>query len=621
MTRWMLSMLLVGAACSGSVEEDATEGTGIDLSAGGSESPRLDQGSPGQFPDLGPVVLADPPPPPVSGGTLLRSHDGATLFAADPDRDAVYVVDPAAQRLIHAVELEPGTEPGRIAEDPSGLIHVALRRSGEVATIDIASGELVAVRSACANPRGLAVDPGDGSVLVACAEGVLARLRPDDSLEQLAVGIELRDVIDPGPPIRVSTFRDAQVLTLDDTGTIRARQAPPEIGVFIDLFIDPDDPDAAEVEPHDVMTPNTARRTWSTADGGWLMLHQAGSGFARNSMVTDGYAGGDGFCIPLQATVITHGLPGGASAKAWPFHHIAPAFDADVTDELDMAAVVGGTLGEWVIMFATHEQPRTVVSPPCRAEHSVVLPGEPTSVVFDDEGHAWVQLREPAALVRVDPQEEALVANIGLAERSVLDTGHDLFHRPTPGMVACVSCHPEGREDGRVWQFSDLGPRRTQALDTGLEGTEPFHWRGELADMAGIVDDTYESRMGGPDLDEEHVAALERWLFALPSLRVVTPQDTAIERGRERFEAVGCTSCHLGPKLTHNGTVVLGPHGLLQVPSLLNVAFRAPYMHDGRAIDLEAAVDDMLRLTAPSVDVSAEGRAELVAYLASLGAE
>lgn len=627
MTRWVVSVLLVNVACGGSAEEHASDDPTIDVTAGASSSgaddsqeQRLDLHAPGEPPGRGPVVLADPPPPPVSGGTLLLSHDGAIGFAADPDRDAVYVVDLAAQRVLHSVELAPGSEPGRIVESPLGVIHVALRRSGEVATIDVTSGELV-VRPVCANPRGIAVDPVDGAVLVACAEGVLARLRRDDSVERLVVGVELRDVVDPGPPIRVSTFREAQVLTLDAAGAITAQQSPPVVGVHSIEFVDLDDPALEEDDIHDRMTANTARRTWGTSDGGWLMLHQAGSSVARTG--GGGYVGGDGFCIPVQATVVSHGLPGDTTVEAWPLEHIAPAFDAAVTDDLSMVAAVGGMAESWAIMFASDElQPRTVVPAPCVAEHRVFLPGEPTSVVFDDDGYAWVQLREPASLVRVDPWEEALVAEIGLGGRSVLDTGHDLFHRPTFGMVACVSCHPEGREDGRMWDFSDLGLRRTQALDVGLEGTEPFHWRGDQADIAAIMDHTFEFLMGGDDLDAEYVEALERWLFALPSLRTPPPQDPVmIERGREHFETLGCASCHWGPKLTHNATIRFGEYGMLQVPSLLGVAFRAPYMHDGRAGDLEAALDDMLRLTAPKAELSTKVRTDLLAYLASLGAE
>jgi hypothetical protein len=139
-----------------------------------------------------PVVLADPPPPPTSGGTLLRTRDGASMIAADPDRDLVFVIDTASGLTVHHIALAPGDEPGRLAEDHDGLVHIAARRSGEVVTIDPHTGVVVERRWACANPRGLAVDEADQALLVACAEGVLVRIATDDARTALDVGTELQ---------------------------------------------------------------------------------------------------------------------------------------------------------------------------------------------------------------------------------------------------------------------------------------------------------------------------------------------------------------------------------------------------------------------------------------------
>src|SRR5947208_843461 len=47
-----------------------------------------------QFPpQLGTTYSQPAAPPAVSGGTLLVLADGKTAVAADPDRDAIYVVD------------------------------------------------------------------------------------------------------------------------------------------------------------------------------------------------------------------------------------------------------------------------------------------------------------------------------------------------------------------------------------------------------------------------------------------------------------------------------------------------------------------------------------------------
>ena len=79
--------------------------------------------------------------PPLSGGTLLALADGTTVAASDPERDQVYLVATAAG-TVTKVALQAGDEPGRLAQDAAGLLHVVLRRGGAIATIDPKTGTL-----------------------------------------------------------------------------------------------------------------------------------------------------------------------------------------------------------------------------------------------------------------------------------------------------------------------------------------------------------------------------------------------------------------------------------------------------------------------------------------------
>ena len=73
----------------------------------------------------------------------------------------------------------------------------------------------------------------------------------------------------------------------------------------------------------------------------------------------------------------------------------------------------------------------------------------------------------------------AAAARSSCRPSSRADTGHLIFHANAGGGLACASCHAEGNDDGRVWNFTCEGPRRTQSLHVGLRGTEPFHWSGD----------------------------------------------------------------------------------------------------------------------------------------------
>jgi hypothetical protein len=74
-----------------------------------------------------PVVIADTPPPPISGGTLLIAARGKTAIVSDPDRDQVVVVDLDKLSVFARIALEKGDEPGRLVEDATGRVHIALR--------------------------------------------------------------------------------------------------------------------------------------------------------------------------------------------------------------------------------------------------------------------------------------------------------------------------------------------------------------------------------------------------------------------------------------------------------------------------------------------------------------
>ena len=213
--------------------------------------------------------------------------------------------------------------------------------------------------------------------------------------------------------------------------------------------------------------------------------------------------------------------------------------------------------------------------------------GQATAVVFLTNSDVAVQTREPASIQFLSSGETIL---LGTTTRE--DTGHSVFHSNTGSSIACASCHPEGSDDGRVWLL-EAGPRRTQNLRGGVMNTAPFHWAGDLPDMNHLMEQIFVGRMSGPELRPDQVAAVGRWIDSSPALGVtaVDPAmlaDARIERGRALFTdtTVGCAGCHNGDRLTNNQTVDVGTGGFFQVPSLVGVRNRAPYMHNGCAVTL-----------------------------------
>jgi cytochrome c553 len=235
-----------------------------------------------------------------------------------------------------------------------------------------------------------------------------------------------------------------------------------------------------------------------------------------------------------------------------------------------------------------------------------------------------VQSREPAGVDFIDLSTGALHPHLDLKQASRFDTGHTLFHTRAGAGLACASCHGEAGDDGHVWTFQGIGPRRTQQLRGGILGSEPFHWNGDMQDFPTLVREVFVGRMRGPQPTDEQTDALATWIDRQPAWHVTARDPSAVERGRELFEsaALGCTGCHAGTQLTNNQTVDVGTGVALQVPSLHDVVLRTPLMHDGCAKTLQ----ERFSITScgggdshgHTSQLTPDALADLVAYLSTL---
>lgn len=225
--------------------------------------------------------------------------------------------------------------------------------------------------------------------------------------------------------------------------------------------------------------------------------------------------------------------------------------------------------------------------------------------------------------------EDALPADVSF--------GRKLFHDATNaqmaknGTVSCASCHPDGRTDGRTWQFV-FGPRNTPQLGGGILDTAPFHWPGDVATVPALNDMTVLPFMGGSGLPAESfelVAAFIDSIKAAPAPSVTQAALTAAQlRGKAIFESAetACTSCHGGAHFTDNESWDIGTKAndfditTFQTPVLHGLARSGPYLHDGSAKSLrdlvqQVVVNDRMgkgsHLTTSEID-------DLVAYLETL---
>lgn len=557
---------------------------------------------------------------PLSGGTLLVASDGRTAVASDPDRDRLWITDLTGEGAPRVVNLGAGADPGRVLEDGRGRVHVVLRGGGELITLDLGIGQGLTAgtalratrRSVCAAPRGVAWDPSGDAVLVACAGGELVRLPAAGGSEtrRTFIAADLRDVVQSQGYVYAVRFRSAEVIQLDAA----------------------DRPMRTTLGAENVSAgASVAWRAVPLPRGGAMVLHQLATDRPLR-MGPQGFSA----ALPCQAGVVQSAVSvvkdDSRAITSLPLQSAVLALDIAMDprgEEVAVAAPGGVARGEQVLRYRfdrlySNVETGCVRGASMRADFARV-PGQAVAVGYDPAGRLVVQTRAPLALHVFDTAYDgsrsgALLRTLTLDPEETRDAAQALFHSDTGAGVTCASCHPEGEDDGRVWRLEGVGLRRTPTLRGGLLATAPFNWEGDAANLHVATQRTFAAQARGASLAGPQLDAAVRWLDALPAIRRAPQNDAArVEAGRAVFQdpAVGCASCHAGERLTNNENHDVGTDGAYQVPSLVDVAARGPWMHDGRARTLRDAVLAGERHGAAR-HLDADRLSDLLRYLESL---
>jgi len=225
--------------------------------------------------------------------------------------------------------------------------------------------------------------------------------------------------------------------------------------------------------------------------------------------------------------------------------------------------------------------------------------------------------------------------------------------------MSCASCHNDGDGDGRTWDLTGMGEGLRNTVNLrGRSGAQGFlHWSGNfdevqdfegqiraLAGGTGLMSDaefntgtrtqTLGDAKAGVNADLDALAAYVASLSTFansPHRNADGSLTAAAVAGREVFRASNCASCHGGgsftlsaaANLTNVGTIkpasgnrLGGPLNGLDVPTLRDVWATAPYLHDGSAPTIAAAVTAHAGVSLSATDLS-----NLVAYVEQIGGQ
>ncbi len=635
-------------------------------------------------------VTLDAPPPVTNASVTHIVHRPLTLtapsrssglaiapqlqraFVVNPDSDTVASIATATRSLVYEVPV--GEHPVALAlRQPAfgaAELWVTNQGSGSITVLDAMTGAKLAELALpyASQPHGIVLTPDGSAILVALeATGEVLRIDPATRaithrralgaglrprLRALAVSADSRTLL---APRFVSEGARAEVYVLDPLDL----SPRPTIELAIDPG--PDTPDTGRG------LPNQLAGVTIGPDGAFAWVPGIKANVQRG-----GYR--DGLPLTHDSTVrpLVARIELGTSLEAL-------ADRLDLNDADSPVAVEASRLGD--IVFVALQGLNQIDVRDVRtgeAISSVPTGRAPGSLALDGQGHLWIQdvlsrtvtVVDVASILDGSDTTGDVVATLATSQRERLAPevlrGKQIFHDASDprmafeGYLSCASCHVDGTDDGRVWDFTDRGEgfRNTTTLQgRGGTGHGPVHWSAnfdEIQDFehdirsafggTGFLPDpvfnqgTRNQPLGDPKAGLDHdLDALALYMASLRSVPAspFRAQDGTLTaagaQGRTLFFALGCATCHAGPNYTDSGSAqlhdvgTLAPHSGqrsgqpltgIDTPTLKGIWAAAPYFHDGSALTLEDTLSRPGHGNAQNL--AASDRAALAAFLAQI---
>ncbi|MDR3109033.1 MAG: hypothetical protein LBU65_05010, partial [Planctomycetaceae bacterium] len=165
----------------------------------------------------------------------------------------------------------------------------------------------------------------------------------------------------------------------------------------------------------------------------------------------------------------------------------------------------------------------------------------------------------------------------------------------------CTSCHPEARMTGMNWDLLHDGtgnPKNSRSMIRSYE-TPPAMWLGDRFSVRLCTRTGFQFIMFAPPLSEpcDCIDIYIQYLPSVPSPYIIDGQlSEKAKRGQILFESpqVGCSHCHPAPLFTdkkmynvNTQVPAYETRGKFDTPTLVEVWRTAPYMHDGRYVEMK----------------------------------
>lgn len=516
----------------------------------------------------------------MTGASIAFNRDETRVIVADTDNNAVLVIDPATKVVHHRIAV--GRRPERLVVAPNGLVVVTNRGGRSISLVDPVRGVELRTASAGVEPLGVAMTP-DGKTILVTASAT------DQLLAFDARTLAMRFVIDMDTPwpAAVATHPDGRrafvthlrgakvdIVDLERQRVVGTLELPTgDTGLPGRL--------AGRRILRGKRFPNLAMSATVSPGGNRLfvahVMVDTGASRSVAAIGRGGYGlsvGGEG---PIVATVSTFDLSTGKLMRpAVDFSKPSPGFglvnQADVQaqimaqpiavvhDPVHPRLLMVGMGSDRVLMLDT-----TSSDPMTMPKGSFATGHAPKGVAVSRDGsRVFIHNSQEYSV-----SEASLGATLGAARWAAKPSKtFEVAKSPLPAdaargrrlftfalntkvggakRFACASCHPDGRDDGMIWQIG-AGPRQTPILADRIYGTGPFNWLGTEDKLHDNIKQTVR-RLGGsgiPDAEARDLATyMTRYMPSVDNPRRMQA-DEQVALGKKLFHRsdVGCSTCH-----------------------------------------------------------------------------
>jgi YVTN family beta-propeller protein len=560
---------------------------------------------------------------------IALTRDGLTLLVVNPDSNSIAIVDLAAPGV--TVEIPVGVKPRTVAIDHGRLrAFVANEGSNSITAVDLHTGKATGEIGAGVRPVGVAMSP-DGRFLAVSEMG-------DDTVRFIDAGTLSTLSVTPlgDRPYGLTFTPDGRHLLISHllNGQVTILEVRPYRYHF-PVMVVPGVQQSARGEPTAMPAASevTIVDTWpNVAPAPAVVVNAEGSRAYLPQTMANGLGLNTQFDTTVFPKVSVLDLESWSHETA---EHISlPETDRPVALPWDVA-IDREREDLWVVNAASNDISVIDISNPVlpKVKGHIAVGHNPRGVVLSPDGStAYVSnaLSGTISVIDVDSYVVTQVITttaIPLPPR--LLEGKRLFYssaRPElarAAWISCNSCHIEGEQDGRTWQLQFIGhvppgerpviTRNTTSL-LGMVETYPLRWSAEWDESAdsefairfeqfgeGLIEAGMHPTLGEPNQGRstqlDSLAAFIDSLGLPARSHTLTPAE---QRGRAIFESsqTNCLDCHPPPLYTdlkrHDVGTANAPEEwfgpLIDTPALRFLYDSAPYLHDGRAKTLTAAL-------------------------------